>query len=173
MTDLQTLPGQRCLQYVDASFVSYPCWLAFGHDGPHVAHEVPVSAQRRKIWEQEQEKEKQAQHSAPALQQTPSAPVAGVPSPPPALDPAMLADPVERERNHIASLHGKEFRDLPEWVKSAIIASSSQTSLTLLWTLCHREFKRGATSVTISPDFLERLLTPAVRDFVSHFDIKE
>jgi len=173
MTDLQELPGPRCGKYVDATHVSYPCWLPQGHDGPCVAQEVPVSQVRRDMWLEQGAKV----HQGEVDDQNPSAPLrvptSGIPSPPAALNPAVLADPVEREKAHLASFQGKDFQDLPEWVKSAIIASSSQTSLAILWALCQQEFEQGAKTVTISPEFLNRLMTPAVRNFVSFFRFKE
>lgn len=163
------LPGPRCGQYVSGGFSSYPCWLDAGHDGPCVAREVPVSSVRRDLWLQEQPRQQEAHQSS---QIAPSGPVAGVPIPPAALDPAMLADPGHRQQQILASMATMDVGLLPDWVRQGIISSSSQVSLATLYQLAREQFARGATVVTITPEFLDRLIIPVARDFFDLFLIQ-
>lgn len=165
----QQLPGPRCPRYVDGGMTSWPCTVVEGinHIGPCAAPEVPVSAVRRQQWF---DKNKPASKPQPAL--IPTGPLIGVPSPPPVLVGAMLIDPEDRDANQFAALATGSVKGLPEWARQGMIAASAQTSLGLLWALCQAEFEKGANSVVITQEFLERLVTPVVREFLSFFTIK-
>lgn len=164
---MSDLPGPRCGQYVSGGFASYPCWEEAGHGGPCAAAEVPASQRRREQWLEEQARAS-AQVEAFVPQAPPSGPVAGVPTPPAALDPRVLSDPVQRQRDILAGL-GKDFGSLPDWVRQGIISSSAQVSLATLYHLAKQQFASGATVVTLTPEFLDRLIVPVVRDFLDLF----
>lgn len=163
------LPGPRCGRYVDGGFSSFPCWLDAGHDGPCVAVEVPVSSVRRDLWLKEQSPAPKVPTAAPSA---PSGPVPGVPSPPAGLDPALLADPLQRQQQILASMATMDVRSLPDWVRQGIISSASQVSLATLYQLAREQFAHGASVVTITPEFLDRLIIPVVRDFFDLFLIQ-
>jgi hypothetical protein len=163
------LPGPRCGQYVDGGFSSFPCWIEAGHDGPCVAVEVPVSGIRRDLWLKQQSQQPEVPQ---APQIAPSGPVAGVPVPPRALDPRLLADPAERQEKMLAALATKDVGSLPDWVRQGIISSSSQVSLATLYQLAREQFAQGATVLTITPEFLDRLIIPVARDFFDLFLIQ-
>lgn len=167
------LPGPRCGRYVDGGFSSFPCWIEAGHDGPCVAVEVPVSSIRRDLWIQEQTLGGPKAPTVPtAAPSAPSGPVPGVPSPPAGLDPNLLADPMQRQKEILASVATMDVRSLPDWVRQGIISSASQVSLATLYQLAREQFAHGASVVTITPEFLDRLIIPVVRDFFDLFLIK-
>lgn len=166
------LPGPRCGQYVSGGFASYPCWLELGHHGPCAALEVPASGQRRKVWEQENEQvQRMIQPHLPSAPAT--GPVEGVPTPPAALTASMLSDPVERQQKLLARLAEGDFESLPEWARQGMIASSAQVSLATFYHLAKDAFANGATVITLDAQFLDRLLTPAVRDFFDLFTAQQ
>jgi hypothetical protein len=160
----QDLPGPRCGQYVSGGIASYPCWLESGHEGPCEAVEVQASHRKRQEW-------LKTIYSPTPAPSSPSGPVPGVPSPPPALDPNRLEGGLQRQEEMLKSLHARDIKDLPDWVRQGIIANSSQISLALLWTLAQKEFSSGATTVTLSREFLDRLVIPVAQDFFSLFTI--
>lgn len=165
---MSDLPGPRCGQYVSGGFASYPCWLDADHRGPCVAVEVPASKARRDQWLQENPEWITPPASSEPAQPS-SGPVVGVPSPPAALNPSMLSDPLQRQQALLDRLATDDFRALPDWVKQGIISSSAQVSLATLYHLAKQQFDAGATVVTLTPEFLDRLTIPVVRDFIDLF----
>jgi hypothetical protein len=168
---MSDLPGPRCGQYVSGGIASYPCWEEANHEGPCAATEVPASQARRRQWLEEQAHMRASMmaHMPQSAVEPPSGPVAGVPSPPAALRPEMLSDPLQRQQEILARLSSKDFRALPDWVKQGIIGSSAQVSLATLYHLAKQQFDAGATVVTLTPEFLDRLTIPVVRDFIDLF----
>ena len=138
------------------------------HDGPCEAPEVPVSKVRRQQW---LSKQPQQSVSVPASRST--GPVAGIPAPPPGLNPDSLRPGSERDTVLLKRYGGVPFANLPRRSQEDLIASSAQVSLALLWVSAHEHFANGATSVTVSREYLERLVTPLVQQFVSNFIVNQ
>lgn len=165
---MSDLPGPRCGQYVEGGGItSYPCMLESGHQGPCVAIELPVSTNRRNVWLEQQAKQRQP--SIPVSPQAPSSPVAGVPSPPATLSPALLADPFDRERQQLERLGIHAIEGLPNSHRALAISEAAQTSLGVFYQLARQQFDAGADTVVVTKPFLDRLLTPAVKAFFDQF----
>lgn len=175
MSMTEKMPDRRCMEYVSAGITSYPCWLTFGHDGPHVAVEVPATATRRAVWEAEQKLAGDRPSVNPLTAKVGTAPnqasFDAVPKPPPFLDPAAVVDGAEREARAmetlVTALRAADVSGLPEWARQGLVGSAALTTLGVLWVLAQNEFEGGAQSVVLSKEFLERAVTPSLRAYLT------
>lgn len=182
---MNNLPGPRCKEMVDGGLLSWPCMLPMGHDGPHQAVEAPASIRRRDAWLESQgvpsaDAGVQLTANITADASLPISDDAGVlgsllspssiPTPPatpsvPSLDPASIND-VERRVQAITGFLSKDLERMPSPVASWVMGMLSHTSLLALWEMSQKEFAAGAPGVTLTPEFLDRLVPAPLRSYL-------
>jgi hypothetical protein len=138
-----------CPGFVTGTFISYPCELPLNHDGPHVAKEVGASVNARRAWEQEYQG---------GEMQTTTAVDGIVPEKVSTLPINSLNDPAVRVQSMLAKM--QDISTMPSWARSYMLGQFAQASLGTLYHLAKAEFQGGAKAVMITPEFLERMLTP-------------
>lgn len=166
---------------VDGGLLSWPCMLPIGHDGPHQAVESPSSVRKRDQWLADQ-------NLIPATEGVVMEPTAGVPKQSAAiptdtlgrimrstmrdeatsvpLEPGAINDFDHRIRAIMAHISGGDLSKLPTPVASWAMGMLAHTGLLALWELAQREFDAGASAVSLSPEFLDRLVPVQLRQYL-------
>lgn len=111
----------------------------------------------REKWEAEQQqKEAPVQVASDISQLTPAVMENTVP-----LNVKALLDPATREQSMVAQLTSIE--GMPQIFRELIMGQFSQVSLAAFYHLAQAEFAKGATAVAVTPEFLNNMLTPSLR----------
>ena len=166
MSTRQEIPRRKCRQPIESggSILAWPCDVDEDHEGPCAAKELPRSMEARRIWEAA--RDEATISVAPTL---PTSPEQRINHESIGTSRVLPIEALGLEQDRIVTLRkmlGRLPEDLPRPAKEWMFNMMASVSLAALWDLSMVEFEKGALAVTITPEFLVRLIPPSLQNYI-------